>query len=185
MGKKVLYMGLDIRRPRLAEVFGLNPNKEGITSFLASDGSDLSMLDSYIQPSGVNNNLYLLTAGVIPPNPAELLAKDTLDKAIAYLSEKFDYLVLDTAPIGLVSDSLILSRVADAAVYVVRIKYSQKADLDYLERIVSEGKLKNTSLVVNADDMNASGARFGSRHRRYGSSYYGYGYSPDSSRKRK
>ncbi|MBQ5730231.1 MAG: polysaccharide biosynthesis tyrosine autokinase, partial [Bacteroidaceae bacterium] len=185
MGKKVLYMGLDIRRPRLAEVFGLDPNKEGITSFLASDGSDLSMLDSYIQPSGVNNNLYLLTAGVIPPNPAELLAKDTLDKAIAYLSEKFDYLVLDTAPIGLVSDSLILSRVADAAVYVVRIKYSQKADLDYLERIVSEGKLKNTSLVVNADDMNASGARFGSRHRRYGSSYYGYGYSPDSSRKRK
>lgn len=185
MGKKVLYMGLDIRRPRLAEVFGFDPNKEGITSFLASDGSDLSMLDSYIQPSGVNNNLYLLTAGVIPPNPAELLAKDTLDKAIAYLSGKFDYLVLDTAPIGLVSDSLILSRVADAVVYVVRIKYSQKADLDYLERITSEGKLKNTSLVVNADDMNASGARYGSRYHRYGSSYYGYGYSPDSSRKPK
>lgn len=185
MGKKVLYMGLDIRRPRLAEVFGLDPTKEGITSFLASDGNDLSMLDSYIQPSEVNPNLYLLTAGIIPPNPAELLAKDTLDKAIAYLSKKFDYLVLDTAPIGLVSDSLILGRVADAAVYVVRVKYTQKADLEYLERIASDGKLKNVSLVVNADDMNVSSSRYGSKRRRYGSSYYGYGYSPDSSRKHK
>lgn len=185
MGKKVLYMGLDIRRPRLAEVFGLDPTKEGITSFLASDGNDLSMLDSYIQPSEINPNLYLLTAGIIPPNPAELLAKDTLDKAIAYLSKKFDYLVLDTAPIGLVSDSLILGRVADAAVYVVRVKYTQKADLEYLERIASDGKLKNVSLVVNADDMNVSGSRYGSKRRRYGSSYYGYGYSPDSSRKHK
>lgn len=183
MGKKVLYMGLDIRRPRLAEVFGLDSKKEGITSFLASDGSNLSMLDGFVQPSGVNPNLYLLTAGIVPPNPSELLAKDTLDKAIAYLSGKFDYLVLDTAPVGLVSDSLILGRVADAVVYVVRIKYSQKDDLAYLNRIAAEGKLKNVSLVANADDMNIAAARYGSRRRRYGSSYYGYGYSPDSSRR--
>ncbi len=183
MGKKVLYIGLDIRRPRLAEIFGLSGNSEGITSFLASDGSDLSMLDKFIQPSGVNPNLDLLTAGIVPPNPAELLAKDTLDKAIEYLSGKYDCLVLDTAPVGLVSDSLILGRVADAAVYVVRVKYTHKTDLAFLDRLSSDGKLKNVSVVVNADDMNAEGSRYGSRSKRYGYSYYGYGYSPDSSRK--
>lgn len=183
MGKKVLFIGLDIRRPRLTEIFGLSGNKEGITSFLASDGKDMSMLDGYIQPSGVSPNLDLLTAGIVPPNPAELLAKDTLDKAIEYLSGKYDYLVLDTAPVGLVSDSLILGRVVDAVVYVVRVKYTQKTDLAFLDRLAEEGKLKNVSIVVNADDMNSEGARYGSRSKRYGYSYYGYGYSPDSSRK--
>lgn len=183
MGKKVLFIGLDIRRPRLTEIFGLSGNKEGITSFLASDGKDMSMLDGYIQPSGVSPNLDLLTAGIVPPNPAELLAKDTLDKAIEYLSGKYDYLVLDTAPVGLVSDSLILGRVVDAVVYVVRVKYTQKSDLAFLDRLAEEGKLKNVSIVVNADDMNSEGARYGSRSKRYGYSYYGYGYSPDSSRK--
>lgn len=183
MGKKVLFIGLDIRRPRLTEIFGLSGNKEGITSFLASDGKDMSMLDGYILPSGVSPNLDLLTAGIVPPNPAELLAKDTLDKAIEYLSGKYDYLVLDTAPVGLVSDSLILGRVVDAVVYVVRVKYTQKTDLAFLDRLAEEGKLKNVSIVVNADDMNSEGARYGSRSKRYGYSYYGYGYSPDSSRK--
>lgn len=183
LGKKVLYIGLDIRRPRLAEIFEINGNKEGITSFLASDGSDLSMLDNYIQPSNVTPNLDLLTAGIIPPNPAELLAKDTLDKAIEYLAGKYDCLVLDTAPVGLVSDSLILGRVVDAVVYVVRIKYTHKTDLAFLDRLANDGKLKNVSVVVNADDMNAEGARYGSRSKRYGYSYYGYGYSPDTLRK--
>lgn len=184
MGKKVLYMGFDIRRPRLAEVFNLKPNLEGITSFIASDGSNLKMLDDFILPSGVNPNLFLLTAGIIPPNPAELIAKDTVDKAIAYLSQKFDYLVLDTAPVGLVSDSIILSRVADAVVYVTRVKYTHKADLKYLNKLVADDKLKNVAIVVNADDMDADGGRFGMRSKRYGYSYYGYGYTPELKRRK-
>lgn len=184
MGKKVLYMGFDIRRPRLAEVFKLNPGLEGITSFIASDGHNLKMLDDFIMPSGVNPNLFLLTAGIIPPNPAELIAKDTVDAAIAYLSEKFDYLVLDTAPVGLVSDSIILSRVADAVVYVTRVKYTHKADLNFLNKLVADNKLKNVSIVVNADDMDADGGRFGMRNKRYGYSYYGYGYAPELKRRK-
>ncbi len=184
MGKKVLYMGFDIRRPRLAEVFKLSPNLEGITSFIATDGSDLKMLDNLILPSNVNDNLFLLPAGIIPPNPAELIAKDTVDKAISYLSQKFDYIVLDTAPVGLVSDSILLSRVADAVVYVTRVKYTHKADLNFLNKLVADVKLKNVSVVVNADDMDADGGRFGMRNKRYGYSYYGYGYAPELTRRK-
>lgn len=186
MGKKVLYVGLDIRRPRLSEVFGFSDGIEGITSFLASDGSDLKMLEGFIRPSGVNPNLDLLTAGVIPPNPAELLATSNLDKAIAHLSKKYEYVVLDTAPVGLVSDSVILSRVADAVVYVARANYTNKSDLEFLNKLVEDGKFKNASIVLNADDMNAKRGRYGMRYKRYyGYSYYGYGYGYTSEEERK
>lgn len=176
LGKKVLLMGLDIRRPRLAETFGFDRNDEGITSYLAADEKDTYILDDAIRPSGVEKNLDILAAGIVPPNPAELLSRTNMDKAIEYLSTKYDFIVIDSAPVGLVTDSLIISRVADAVVYVARVDYTKKADLGYLESLVIDGKLENVSLVVNGVDMKKKMYGYVGRGTgRYGG-YGGYGY---------
>ena len=176
LGKKVLLMGLDIRRPRLAETFGFDRNAEGITSYLAADEKDTYILDDAIRPSGVEKNLDILAAGIVPPNPAELLSRTNMDKAIEYLSTKYDFIVIDSAPVGLVTDSLIISRVADAVVYVARVDYTKKADLGYLESLVIDGKLENVSLVVNGVDMKKKMYGYVGRGTgRYGG-YGGYGY---------
>ena len=175
LGKKVLLMGLDIRRPRLAEMFGLNKHDEGITSYLAADEKDTDILDRAIRPSGIEENLDILPAGIVPPNPAELLARPNMDKAIEYLSTKYDYIILDTAPVALVTDSMIISRVADVVAYVARLDFTQKADIKYLNNIVAEGKLENVSLVVNGEDVKKK--MYGYVSTRRGSNrYVGYGY---------
>ncbi len=185
LGKKVLMMGVDIRRPRLAEVFNISPKAEGITSYLCADESEVAMLDKFIIPSTEAHNLYLLPAGIVPPNPAELLSKANLDIAINYLSKKFDYVIMDTAPVGLVSDSLILSRVADAVVYVSRVDYTEKAAFEFLNSVVKSGKLENVSVVVNGVDLNKQRRTYGYAGKGYSSeySYYGDAYTPETERK--
>ena len=182
LGKKVLLVGLDIRRPRLAEMFGLDKEAEGVTSYLAADAEKTSMLDGFIVPSGVEDNLFVLPAGIVPPNPAELLSRHNLDKAMEYLSTKFDYIVLDTAPVALVTDSMIISRVADAVAYVARYDYTQKADLRYLNTLIADGKLSNVSLVLNGDDLAKKTHGYVSE-RRSGNKYVGYGYYSDDKKK--
>ena len=165
LGKKVLLVGLDVRKPRLAEMFDLANHKKGITLFLSGDANDKKLLFEQIMPSGLNENLDILPAGIIPPNPAELLSRKNLDKAIEYLKEAYDYIILDTAPVGLVADTLIISRVTDATVYICRADYTPKSDLDLANSLYKEEKLKNMSIVLNGIDM---------KKRKYGY-YYGYG----------
>jgi capsular exopolysaccharide synthesis family protein len=148
LGKKVLLMGLDIRRPRLAEMFKFNSKAEGFTSYLVADEDEVGMLDRLILHSDIVEGFDILPAGIVPPNPAELLSGGNLERAIAYLSTKYDSIILDTAPVGIVTDSLILSRVADAVVYVVRLGHTHKYDLDFLGGLVSDGKLENVSVAV-------------------------------------
>lgn len=189
LGKKVLMIGADIRRPRLAEVFNINPKAEGLTSYLCADEDAVSMLDGLIIPATEAHNLYLLPAGIVPPNPAELLAKSNLDVAINYLSKKFDYIVIDTAPVGLVTDSLILSRVADAVVYVSRIDYTEKSSFEFLNDIVRDGKLENVSIAVNGDDIEKRKHTYGYMRSSYGQHYYNngyaYGYDAESTKGKK
>lgn len=176
LGKKVLLIGLDIRRPRLAEMFGFDVKAEGITTYLAADADNVGMLDKFIVPSGVVAGLDVLAAGIVPPNPAELLSRNNLDKAIEYLSGKYDYIILDTAPVGLVSDSFLVNRVADAVVYVLRVDYTQREDIGYLNSLVAESKLENVSYVVNGDKVTKKTygyVGFGTSGRRVG-----YGYAP-------
>ena len=183
LGKKVLLMGVDIRRPRLAEVFNINPKAEGITSYLCADEEKVSMLDNLIIPSVEVHNLYLLPAGIVPPNPAELLSTANLDIALEYLSKKFDYIIMDTAPVGLVTDSLILSRVADAVVYVSRIDYTDKDAFEFLNDLVNDGKLQNVSMVVNGEDLSKRNRGYG-YYNKYSNGYSSYGYySPDEKKK--
>lgn len=173
LGKRVLLMGMDIRRPRLAEMFKFDPKAEGFTSYLAADESEVSMLDRLILHSDIVDGFDILPAGIVPPNPAELLSSGNVEKALEYLSKKYDFIILDTAPVGLVTDSLILSRVADAVVYVVRLNYTNKYDLAFFKGLVDEGKLENSSVVVNADDLTAKN-RYG--YGGYSHNHKGYGY---------
>ena len=187
LGKKVLLMGIDIRRPRLAEVFNINPKAEGITSYLCADEKDVAMLDDFITPSTEVHNLYLLPAGIVPPNPAELLSGPNLDVALNYLSKKFDYVVMDTAPVGLVTDSLILSRVADAVVYVSRVDYTDKSAFEFLNSLVKEEKLRNVSIVVNGEDMDKRkrGYGYGNKYSTGYTSYEYYSSDDGTNRKKK
>ncbi len=173
LGKKVLLIGLDVRCPRLSEVFDIHNRKEGITSFLISSPDNTALLDKLVVPSGVSSNLDVLQSGIIPPNPAELLASDNLDIAIEYFKKKYDYIIIDTAPVGLVTDSIIMSRVANAVVYVVRAKYTEKGSLDFISSLISDNKLKNVSIVFNAEDLDSK-SKYGKY--KYGYSYYGFGY---------
>ncbi len=165
LGKKVILIGLDIRKPRLAEMFNLPDHKKGITLFLSGDANDKELLFEQIMPSGINANLDILPAGIIPPNPAELLSRKNLDKAMEYLKEVYDYIILDTAPVGLVADTLIIARVTDATVYICRADYTPKSNIELVNTLYDEGKLKNMSIVLNGIDM---------EKRKYGY-YYGYG----------
>lgn len=175
LGKKVLLIGLDVRRPRLAEMFSLSDHKKGITTFLTGNDKDKELLFNQIMPSGIHENLDILPAGIIPPNPAELLSRRNLDKAIEYLREKYDYIILDTAPVGLVADTLIISRVADATVYICRADYTPKSDLELANSLYRDGKLKNMSIILNGIDMTKR--KYGYYYGKYGSGNYGrYGY---------
>ncbi len=165
LGKKVLLVGLDIRKPRLAEMFDLADRRKGITLFLSGDANNRTGLFEQIMPSGVNENLDILPAGIIPPNPAELLSRKNLDRAMDYLKEVYDYIILDTAPVGLVTDTLIISRVTDATVYICRADYTPKSNMELVNSLCKEGKLKNLSIVLNGIDMSK---------KKYGY-YYGYG----------
>lgn len=189
LGKKVLIVGLDIRKPQLVKLFGLTADKRGISNFLSLDEPDLEYLDSQIHHSVLNKNLDVLPAGIIPPNPAEIIARPLLEDAIAHLREKYDYIILDTPPVGLVSDSLSIARVADVTVFVARADYSPKANFDLINSLDAEGKMPKISLVLNGMDLSKKkygyyygyGAygrygRYGG-YGRYGRKYgYGYGY---------
>ena len=178
LGKKVLLMGLDIRRPRLAEVFNFSRKKSGITSYLMGNAENTAVLDNIVINSGVIETLDLIPAGIVPPNPSELLAKNNLKTAMEYFSKKYDYIILDTAPLGLVSDSILISKVADLIIFVTRCEHTERADIALLNSLVEEGKIKNASMILNAEDIELSTKTRRSRLK-YGYSYYGYSDTPN------
>ena len=173
LNKKVLLIGLDLRIPRLKEYMNLE-TRDGITSYLSGFEKDLSSL---VVPSGITENLYALPSGAIPPNPAELLSRVSLDKALEKLREEFDYILIDSAPVSQVTDTLILNRVADATVYVCRANYSSKGNLRFANDMMTQNRLNNMVLVVNDVDE---------FHHAYGYGYgrgYGYGYGKTKKKK--
>ena len=176
VGKKVVIVGLDIRKPRLAGLFDLPDTERGMSNFLSHDVNDVSYIDMLIQPSGISPNLDILPAGPIPPNPAELLERENLQVAIDYLKTKYDYVLLDTAPIGLVSDTLSIAPFADASLFIVRANYTLKADVALINTFARDGRLPNVNLIFNAvKEDTGKGGRYS--YGRYGyRRTYGYGY---------
>ncbi len=165
MGKKVLIIGLDVRKPRLVRLFGMKKDSRGITTFLAGGEDKKELLTSQISHGVAHPNLDVLPAGMVPPNPAELITSPLLDRAIDYCRELYDYVILDTPPVGLVSDTLDMGRVADASFFICRADYSPKNNLDMVNAIADEAKLPKVNLVLNGVDLSK---------KKYGY-YYGYG----------
>ena len=165
LGKKVIMVGLDIRKPRLAELFQIDNHHNGITNLIIRDHNSWEDIQNQILSSGVNSKLDLLMAGPVPPNPGELVTRASLDDIINQLKQHYDYIILDTAPVGLVNDSLQLGRLADLCVYVCRADYTPKASFGMINGLNAEKKLPNMCLVLNGVDLSKKKHSF----------YYGVG----------
>ena len=190
LGKKVVIVGLDIRKPGLNKVFHISHKERGITQYLVAPQS--TDLRSMIQSSDLSANLHILPGGTIPPNPTELLARKSLDDAIELLKKDYDYIVLDTAPIGMVTDTQLIARVADISVYVCRADYTHKNDYQLINELYANKRLPGLCTVINGLDMKKKkyGYYYGygkyGRYYGYGKKYgygYGYGYGDTSDSK--
>ena len=178
MDRRTVVVGMDIRKPKLNHIFGLSGKLPGMTQFLASPSS-VDLL-SLCQPTAVSPNLYVLPSGAVPPNPTELVARKSLEQAIDLLKQHFDYIILDTAPIGMVTDTRLIARVADLSVYVCRAGYTHKNDFELINELEQENKLPNLCVLINGIDMskrkNGYYYSYG-KYSKYGyGKKYGYGY---------
>jgi tyrosine-protein kinase Etk/Wzc len=153
-GKRVLLIGLDLRKPRIHRIFGIK-NDIGISSYLIRE----SRFEDIIVETGFEN-LWYAPSGPVPPNPAELIESAAMTELIELARKKFDYIVIDTPPVAIVTDALLVSHFTDFYLFVVRQRYSSKNTLELIDELYKNGTLKNVGLVVN--DISISG-------------YYGYG----------
>jgi capsular exopolysaccharide synthesis family protein len=162
MQQKVVLVGLDIRKPMLGEYLHISKSK-GVSLYLSDKNYKLS---DVILPSGFHPSLSVIPAGPIPPNPGELLMSERLDEMFAELKKEFDYIIVDSAPIGKVSDTYLLNRIVDNTVYVTRQNFTPREVTELINDIYEHKKLKNIGVVLNGVSHSASSG--------YG---YGYGYN--------
>lgn len=165
LGKKVVLVGLDIRKPALGKLFNIPDRMKGVTNMLPKDTVTLDDIKRNLCPSGVNANLDLIFAGPVPPNPTELLARENLRQIIDILKDEYDYIILDTAPVGLVTDTLQIGKLTDVSVIVCRADYTPKAAFEQFNQLSAEKKLPNMCVILNGVDLSK---------KKYGY-YYGYG----------
>ncbi|MDR0734063.1 MAG: polysaccharide biosynthesis tyrosine autokinase [Dysgonamonadaceae bacterium] len=168
---KTLLVGLDIRRPKMNTYLGL-PNRKGLISYLLKEESDI---DKLIVKNVNGSNLDILVSGPVPPNPNELLIEKTLDDLFAALRQRYEYIIIDSSPVGSVSDAFLLKRISDVSLFVMRGGLTPKSAISLVNNIYKEKRLNNLKLVLNG--FNAG------KHQGYGYDYgygYGYGYGYES-----
>lgn len=165
-GKRVVLLGMDIRNPQLGNYLGLKHNA-GITNFLADPSLSIN---SIIMSSPRVQGCDVILAGPVPPNPSELLSSAAVDKLFAELRERYDYIIIDSAPSGMVSDTLSLGHVADMTLYVTRADYTLRRDVTFVNNLSTDNRLPRIALVLNGVPMRAKA---------YG---YGYGYGKQSNK---
>lgn len=171
-GKRTVLIGGDMRRPKIFKDFGIS-NDLGLSNYLSSD----VIVDDIIQHSSYEN-LFIINSGTIPPNPSELLLRDKLGPMIDQLKNKFEYVIIDSPPIGLVTDAMILTKFADHAIYIVRQGYTPIGTVKNVDEMHKAGKLSNLSILFNDVTVNKYGYGYGYSYK-YGYTY-GYGYSNGS-----
>ena len=181
LGLKVVLVGCDIRKPALGRLFGMSNSKQGLTNLLRAEHVTAELLHNETRNSGVNPNLDLLLSGPVPPNPTELLSRKNLKEVLDLLNEEYDYIILDSAPVGLVTDTLQIARYANVNCFVCRADYTPKANVALLDSLTQENKLPNACVVLNGVDMSKRKygyyygyGRYG-KYGRYGYGKYGYG----------
>ncbi|HEX5150808.1 MAG TPA: polysaccharide biosynthesis tyrosine autokinase [Parafilimonas sp.] len=160
--KKVVLIELDLRKPKLSKQLNIN-NEKGFTNYIISNCTKEELL----MPTYIHPNLFLISSGAIPPNPAELLLDPKTEELFSWLRARFDYIIIDTPPAGLVIDAVIIAKHTDASVYVVRQGYTLKDQLKLVNSFHEQEKISNLSVLIN--DVKPK--------RTYGYRYhYGYGY---------
>lgn len=160
-GRKVIILEMDLRKPTVLEIFNTTRDNPGISDFLASDIS----IDKIIQHSTTISGLDFIGSGPIPPNPSELLERDKLEQLMLSLREKYDDILIDTPPLHLVTDTLLIARIADVSLYVVRQGHTSKDELEFIREVYEDNKLPKMNIIFN-------GVATGK---------YGYGYNYDTS----
>jgi capsular exopolysaccharide synthesis family protein len=160
-GKKILLVGADIRNPKLKNIFDLK-NKSGLSQYLAYQDD----WHNYVYPSGKYSNLNVIPGGAIPPNPNELLLEDTFKRFIEQAKQEYDFVIIDTAPVGLVSDTYLIDDKADITIYVIREGLTPKDSINFINTQKAEGKLTNMYVVFNDSHLDANykygyGAEYG------------------------
>lgn len=165
--RKVLLIGADIRNPQLQRYNTERKGVKGLTEYLYEEKMEIN---SIVHQSTFNAHLDVIYSGSIPPNPTDLLSNGKFERLIETFSQEYDYIVLDTAPLMLVTDSLLISHVADVTLYVTRSKYTEKSLIDFANKAIDAQKIKNVAFVLNDVDKDYFG---------YGNKY-GYGYGLDN-----
>lgn len=180
-GKKVVLVDLDIRKGTLSR--RMQHKNEGVTNYLSGAVEDLQHI---IHPSGFHPNLDIIYNGPVPPNPVELLLGSQLDKLVGELKERYDYVILDNVPSNMVADAVIVNRVADLTIYVVRAGMMDRRQLVEVEKLYIDKKFKNMAVILNGVKYNRSGYGYYGHYGYYGRyGYYGYGYGDNTRKKRK
>ncbi|AXY77090.1 polysaccharide biosynthesis tyrosine autokinase [Paraflavitalea soli] len=165
-GKRTVILEFDIRKPKILKGLGLHERK-GITNYIVSN----IKVEEVIHPVPSVENLFVVPCGPVPPNPAEMLLNERVELLFRELRNLFDVIIVDTAPIGLVSDAMSLGRFVDATVYIVRHNYTMKKQIQLIEDIYQHNKLPHLSIIINDIDTRSSYGGYG-----YGGYGYGYGY---------
>lgn len=166
--KKVALLEFDLRKPKIKSALDMQTNGLGITSYLVDNNLTIKDITNPILNLA---NLYLVPAGPVPPNPAELLLSQRMDTLITSLKKEFDYIIIDTSPIGLVSDAKVLATYSDVVFYIIRQRYTYKKQIEFLDDLYRQRAIKNTALIINDITTNGAKGYYG-----YGAGY-GYGYS--------
>jgi capsular exopolysaccharide synthesis family protein len=169
-GHRVLIIGMDLRKPKLGQYLGVENEQQvvGLSNYLVQSAE----LSTIIRTYEGNENLDYITSGVIPPNPAEMIMMDRNQDMIRMLKKEYDYILIDTPPIALVTDALLLSDLADATLFVTRYGYTKRNQLFIIDELQEERKLRNIAVILNGVK---SGRGYGYGGYGYGSGY-GYGY---------
>jgi capsular exopolysaccharide synthesis family protein len=169
--KKVLLLGMDLRKPKLGDALGDTRSELGLSNYLVGECE----LNEIIKPYEAVNNLFYISSGVIPPNPTELLVSERIDELFSNLKEAFDYILIDTPPISLVSDALLVRKFVDRTLVIIRQNHTKKSMLKNLEELYQNGELESVNLIFNGIK---SGGRYGyMQNYQYG---YGKGYYTDN-----
>ncbi len=164
--KKVILLEFDLRKPKLSQSLGIS-NSSGVTNYLVG----FETLDQVIKKIPGNDNLFIIPSGPIPPNPVELIESEKMKELFVILREKFDYIIIDTSPVGMVSDAKSLSPLIDCSLFIVRFNYTPKIKFKELVAEIEGSAFPKIGIVFNGVDLQSS-----YRYSNYGYNNYGYGY---------